>query len=1080
MTGYDVDQRVESLMKTFGTDPIKGLTTAQVEKNRQEYGENRLTPPEKDSIWKQWLNTFKDPTIIILCVCAAIAILVGIIEGNIPWDGVAILVAVSLATAGSTWSEYKADKAFELLKKDTDSIPVKVTRNGQFRTIANNDLVVGDLIHIEGGDKIPADAVLVNSVDLKIDQSLWNGETESAHKGPGDPELIGGTYAVTGNGLALVTAVGDNSKLGILASSLGTSYICPNEEHKKRYRSERICEVPGCGKELEETGKVYKCPNPEHPRVYPQHGVCEVPGCGEELEKLEGTPLQKRLAGLADLISVWGTIAAVLIFIALITSKVIALVAHRVPIGESDPLHGVEGWWSALQSPHVWPLIVFAVLGALGLKVLSIENKKLWMTLWTICVAGVGFVAWESGGHVAVTTVLRFFMVAVTIIVVAVPEGLPMAIFIALGLGMRKIREDNNLVRKMVAAETIGSATVICTDKTGTLTQNQMAVTDVFFRGKHIKNQEVFSLKGTPGFDLLSIACAANSTAEVEHQNGQVRFIGNRTEGALLVWLEKQGVNYQEIRSRMPVHSRVCFNADRKMMTSMTGNNTCSKCGACPLEDVGVDVSSIFTQSDGCRMSFTKGAPEKVLPLCTHVYVDENTRTPIVERIKEIESTVKGMAEQAIRPLAICYRIYGREEAPSGEHAALESEKNMTLLAIVGMTDPVRDDVPEAIRACGQAGIDVKIFTGDHPLTAHAVAERIGMLQKDDIELTGDEFAAKSNEEIKKILPRLRIISRAEPVRDKERLVRLLQEQEGQVVAVTGDGTNDAPALKRADVGISMGLKGTEVAKEASDIVLTDDNFGSIVRAVHWGRTLYENLQKFLQFQLTINLSALGIALISPIMATLFPHSGFTIQPLTVLQYLWINLIMDTLAAIAFGLEPPRPEAMLQPPKNPKDPFLTKTMLSNILVLGSYFIVLILAIQSTDILGLERFRPGIGASEEQIAHFKLIRDSVVFNCYIWFSIFHMINARSVMEGKSAFANITRSRSFFVIMGFVIIMQIALVQFGGEALNTTPLPLTVWFRIILLGATTVIVGEILRLVQRVKAGSYGTPVTMKVV
>lgn len=1060
----NVYQKAEEFLQKFGTDPVKGLSSEQVRANREKYGANRLTPPEKDPLWKQWLEKFTDPTIIILCVCAAIAILVGIIEGNVPWDGVAILVAVSLATAGGTWSEYKADKAFELLKKDSDNIPVKVTRNGQFHTITNNELVVGDLIHIEGGDRIPGDAILVQSVDLMLDQSLWNGETEAAHKGAGDPDLISGTYAEIGSGLAVVTAVGDQSKLGILASALCKGYVCPNPKHGKRYKAEGKCEVPGCVQELYEADKVFKCPNEDHPRAYAIPGNCEVPGCGEELEILEGTPLQKRLAGLAAQISVWGTVAAVLIFVALVASKVIALVTHRVPPGAVDPLAGVEGWWPALQTPHVWPLVVFAVLGALGLMVLSLENKKLWMSLWTVCVAGVGAAAWATGGQTAVIAILKFFMVAVTIIVVAVPEGLPMAIFIALGLGMRKIREDNNLVRKMVAAETIGSATVICTDKTGTLTKNQMAVAEVFFRGKHVRGQELFSLNAAPGFDLLSIGCAVNSTAEVEHLDGQVRFVkSNPTEGALLVWLEKQGVNYQELRSRMPIHSRVNFTPDRKMMTSMTGNDFCSACGVCPLENVGVDVSTIVTQRDGCRMVFTKGAPEKVLPLCTQVYMDESTWKPITQCRKEIDQTVKAMAEQAIRPLAICYRAHRRGEAPSGEGAARSAEKDLTLLAIVGMSDPVRDDVPEAVRACGAAGIEVKMITGDHPLTARAMATRIGMLREGDVELTGEQFSAKTEQEKRGLLARLRIVSRAIPDTKKE-LIALLQEQ-GHVVAMTGDGTNDAPALKKADVGIAMGLKGTEVAKQASDIVLTDDNFGSIVRAVHWGRTLYENLQKFLQFQLSINLSALGIALVSPIVATLFPNAGFQIQPLTVLQYLWINLIMDTLAAIAFGLEPPRPEAMLQPPKNPKEPFLTKVMLSNVLVLGTYFIGLILLVQATDILGLSKFK-GIVSDER----FGLMSSSVVFNCYIWFSIFHMFNARSVMAGKSAFANIGRSRSFFVIMGFVIVMQIALVQLGGAALNTAPLPLAVWFRVILLGASTVVAGELLRYVQRKMAKS----------
>lgn len=996
----------------------RGLSAAEVVEQRKKFGPNVLTPPEKDPLWKQWLEKFEDPTIIILLVCAGIAFAVGLLEQNIPWDAVAILVAVGLATAGGTWSEYKADKAFELLKQDSDKIQVKVTREGQFHTISTTDLVVGDIIHLESGDKIPADAKVLHSVDLMVDEALMTGESDAVHRRP-DDKLIGGTHIMTGNGIAEVIAVGDKTEMGNLASALGKGFICPNTEHRKVYREEGKCEVPGCGQELE--------------------------------EKEEGeTPLQKRLGGLAAQISTWGTIAAVLIFIALVGSQIVALLRDAG-----------TGWdWASigpqLMSTQIWPLWVFAIIGALGLKVLSLESKKFWMTIWAITVAAVGFIAWRAGAQESVKSILKFFMVAVTIIVVAVPEGLPMAIFIALGLGMRKIRADNNLVRKMMAAETIGSATVICTDKTGTLTKNQMAVEEIYFRGKTHKGPDILKLKGTPGFDLLTLGCAVNSTANVEHLSGQVKFIGNPTEGALLVWMGKMGLDYQELRDSMPVHSRVCFTADRKMMTSITGNDACANCSSCPLEDIGVEMSSAFVQKDGCRTIFTKGAPERVLPLCKSVYMDEKTMRPIDESRAAIEQVVKEMAQKSIRPLAICTKVHRRGEAPKGDNAARDAEKDLVLLAIVGMTDPVREDVPAAIQNCGKAGIEVKMITGDHPLTAHAIADKIGMLKPGDIELTGDEFAQKTDAEIKGFASRLRVISRAKPVESKARLVGILQEI-GEVVAVTGDGTNDAPALEKADVGISMGIKGTDVAKEASDIILTDDNFGSIVRAVHWGRTLYENLQKFLQFQLSINLSALGIALVSPIVGTLFPNSGFQIQPLTVLQYLWINLIMDTLAAIAFGLEPPRPEAMSQPPKNTKEPFLTKVMLSNIIVLGIYFIGLILFVQATDILGLSQYKGE--------ANYDLMRKSLVFNCYIWFAIFHMFNARSIMAGKSAFANITRSRSFFLIMGFVIVMQLALVEFGGKALETAPLPFWVWVKVVALGASTVVVGEILRHVQR---------------
>lgn len=1019
MAARHVYREAEEYLKLFGTDPVHGLSPQQVADNKLKYGSNQLTPPEKEPLWKQYIEKFEDPTIIILCVCAAIAIAVGVFRGEIPWDGVAIFVAIGLATAGATWSEYKADKAFELLKRDSDDIPVKVIRDGQFHTISSNDLVAGDLMKIEDGDKIPADAVLLDCVDLCVDESLMTGESLPVHKGTGDTKLISGTHVVCGTGHAVVRAVGDSTELGNLASALGKPFVCPNEEHKKVYRHSGTCEVEGCGQELE--------------------------------ERKEGqTPLQKRLAGLAAQISVWGTFGAVFIFISLIGSAVFALLRDN---------HVSTFAESLTYIPKFWPYLVFAVLGVFGLKLMSIESRKaFWMSLWGVCVLAAAVAAWFFDAAAALSQVLHYFMVAVTIIVVAVPEGLPLAIFIALGLGMRKIREDNNLVRKMVATETIGSATVICTDKTGTLTKNQMAVGEVFFRGKSFKGSDVIKVKDQPGFDLLGMGCAVNSTAEIEHLDSQVRFVGNHTEGALLYWIKQQGLNYQDIRSRMIVRGRVCFTAEQKLMTTMTGHDVCTGCASCPLDNVGADVSSISAERDGCRMIFTKGAPEKVLPLCTHVYLGENEIKPLSERKQEIEMAIDAMAQQAIRPLAICYKVHRRNEIDEDEPVGKHAEGGLTLLAVVGLTDPVREDAAEAVRVCGQAGIEVKMVTGDYAPTAQAIARQIGMLKQDDVTLTGEEFEAKSDDEVLQLLPALRIISRARPF-DKERLVSLLQRQ-GHVVAMTGDGTNDAPALKKADVGISMGLKGTDVAKEASDIVLTDDNFGSIVRAVHWGRTLYENLQKFLQFQLTVNLSALGIAFISPIVATLFPNAGFQVQPLTVLQYLWINLIMDTLAAIAFGLEPPRPEAMYQKPRDTKEPFLTRTMMTNIIVLGTYFIGLLLLLQATDLLGVRKYQSLLAPGQ-----YELLTASIVFNSYVWFQIFHMFNARSVLAGRSAFANITKSRSFFYIMGFVIVLQFMLIQFGGFALHTTPLPLEMWIKIILLGASAVVAGEILRFIQR---------------
>ncbi len=947
---------------------LNGLSDTEVLNSRHLNGSNELTPPPRVSILMQWLEKFKDPTIIILCVCAGIAIVLGLLNGELPWDGVAIFVAVAIATLGGTWSEYKADKAFEMLKKDSDKVPVKVRREGSFRTILSTEVVVGDIVLLESGDRVPADGRILQSIDACFDESLMTGESEAVRRKEDEAKascVTGGTYLVSGSATVCIEKVGDNSELGVLASSLGRPWTCPHSEHKKHYRSGGKCEV-----------------------------------CGAELEEMEEppTPLQKRLAGLADSISVWGTIAAVLIFVALVGCQAFSMVRNSsLPLGQ------------ALLSASVWPLIIFAGIGIAGLKILSIEKKAKWVVGWLLMiVVAIGF-AWYSGADAlaSVKAVLQFFMVAVTIIVVAVPEGLPLAIVIALGLGMRKIREDNNLVRKMVATETIGSATVICSDKTGTLTLNKMSVQSIEFE-RNVGSESPEKL-----FALIG---SVNSTAELERTATGERFAGNPTECAVLSALKTRGVDYNELRGKYKVVDRINFSADLKMMATLV------------CDDKGL-------------LLLVKGAPERVFEKCDSVSQD-------------MRSVVSSQAGRAVRSLAFAYK-----RVPEGTVRIADGiDSGLRLVAVVGLADPIREDVPAAVMLCGKAGIDVKMVTGDHPLTAHAIAEKIGMIKAGDIEMTGDEFAAESDEGLMDKLSALRVISRAKPT-TKVRLVQLLQ-RKGEVVAMTGDGTNDAPALRSADVGISMGLRGTDVAKQASDIVLTDDNFGSIVKAVHWGRTLYENLQKFVQFQLTVNLSALGIAFVSPVMATLFPDAGFRIQPLTVLQYLWINLIMDTLAAIAFGLEPPRKETLMMPPKRSDEPFLTKTMLSNICVLGLYFIVLILAVEAFDLLGLERY-----AATTSAENLDFMKSSVVFNCYVWFQIFHMFNARSVHLGASAFANISKSRSFFMIMGIVAVAQFAMIQFGGAVLNTTALPIMVWLKIIALGCTAVAVGEILRAIQR---------------
>jgi Ca2+-transporting ATPase len=984
---------VEPVLEELGTDPEHGLTSEQVCRNRERYGSNELSPPEKDPLWKQFLEGFKDPTIIILCICAVLAIGIGVYRDEIPFDGVAILIAVLIATGVGFWSEYKADQAFELLKKDVQDVPVKVTRNGDFHTISIHELVMGDIIHLEGGDKVPADCKLIESVDLIVDESLMTGESVPVNKGREDVNLIGGTVVTVGSGRAVVTAIGDKMEMGAILKALG---------------------------EKEE----------------------------------EETPLQQKLGVLANQISAAGTAAAVLIFLSLFAAGIFT--------GTFGEMEGT------IRFPLMYTILGLAVLGGLLMIVKSQRLRRVitfavpGLITALLVAADVFFTRGPEAGFtlLSLQLILDYFVVAVTIIVVAVPEGLPMAVVISLALSMRKIRQDNNLVRKMVATETVGSANVICSDKTGTLTENQMAVAALYLHGQLIEGETVYTLQSHPAFDILAFGAAVNSTAHLEHEDGRVKFVGNTTEATLLAWLERQGVDYRHLRRQSPVYDRVCFTSERKMMTTHSARDAdaCAACSFCRLQCLGHQVMETRTTREGCHLILTKGAPERVLPLCDTIELGVNQIVSLDgDNGTSVRKQVEAMTDRAMRVLALAYRPRPNETADSATGAVRpetgtdDLERGLTLLALVGISDPVREDVPQAVQTCKDAGINVVMVTGDHVKTAAVIAEKIGLLEDDSIILEGEQFGRMSDKEILEILPRLRVLARSRPL-EKERLVELFQARGGQVVAVTGDGTNDAPALKKADVGISMGLKGTDVAKEASDIVLTDDNFGSIVRAVHWGRTLYENVQKFLQFQLTINVSALAIAFLSPLLNLIFPRLNFEPMPLTVLQLLWVNLIMDTLAALALGLEPPRPDIMKEPPKRRDESFVTRAMFQNVLVMGSYFTIVLLLLQATNFLGANLTRAGEFAS-------------VLFTTYVFFQVFNEFNARSVKPERSALTGVLKSRSFLTIVAIIIVVQIALTQFGGLVFNTAPLSLVMWIKIILLTSTALILGELYRFARR---------------
>ncbi|MCX7700130.1 MAG: cation-translocating P-type ATPase, partial [Gemmataceae bacterium] len=636
----------------------------------------------------------------------------------------------------------------------------------------------------------------------------------------------------------------------------------------------------------------------------------------------------------------------------------------------------------------------------------------------------------------------------VIIIVVAVPEGLPMSVTVSLALAMRKMTRANSLVRQLVACETIGSATVICSDKTGTLTQNKMRVDRAWWDGQlferdgtnwvRLNSTDSWPriLNGHSPADWIALNCAVNSTAHLEDRGGgKMVPVGNSTEGALLQWLYENGVIYHQLRLQFPPVFQIHFSSERKCMTTVV--------------------------QYGSRMiSLVKGAPETIVGM-SHSYVDaDGTIRPwTAEMRQKLEAALKHVADQAMRTLAFAFQVL-REDMPTSadgvENCREELESGYVFAGFVAIRDPLRDDVKDAVRQCRLAGIEVKMITGDNVHTARAIAQEIGLLDSpDSLILTHDEFDQMSDEQLAEVMPRLRVLARARPM-DKLRIVRILQAQD-HVVAMTGDGTNDAPALKQADVGLSMGIAGTEVAKEASKIVLLDDAFSTIVKAVHWGRSLYENIQRFIQFQLTINVSALTIAFLGPFLGVR--------PPFTVLQLLWINVIMDTFAAIALCSEPPRAGLMRMPPKRKNESIVTKSMLSTIFSTAAFFVVVMLVL----LWGMKHhqwFRDVQPESAgEEFAPLTYGQTTIFFTVYVLFQMWNQINCRSLTADQSGLHRLFHNRAFLMIASLTLIGQILIVTFTYDIFRVRPLGIVPWLVIFAATSSVLVFAEAARLVRR---------------
>lgn len=882
--------------------PLTGLTDAEVVESRRLHGDNVLTPPAKEPLWRKFLAKLTDPLIIILLVAAALSIGIAFYEyfglghdATAFLEPIGILLAVVLATGLAFIFETKADREFDILNKVNDDEPVRVIRNGQSQQIPKRDVVAGDVVMIGTGDEIPADGTLIDAVALMVDESSLTGEPACAKTTDSrdfDPEatfpsnrVMRGTKVMEGHGVFRAEAVGDRT----------------------------------------ENGKVFQA---------------------AQIDNSIKTPLDEQLERLGSLITKLGYAVAALV-----------------------------------------------VVGRLGIY---FSNEPFeWISF--------------------ITYLLQTVMLAVTLLVVSVPEGLPMAVTLSLAYSMRRMLKTNNLVRKLHACETMGATTVICTDKTGTLTQNRMRVASMqFYPVEGFTQQQCDA--------LVREGMAVNSTASLDlSRKDDPQPIGNPTEGALLLWLHDNGCDYLELKRRAERVAELPFSTERKYMATAV----------------------VSAAEAGRRILYVKGAPEILLTMCD---------MPQQQR-ESIRATLAEYQNQAMRTLAFAFRPLADGEqgiTPEGISGRL------AMLGIAAISDPVREEVPAAVTECRNAGIEVKIVTGDTTATAREIGRRIG-LWTDDTDtdrniITGPEFEALDERQLADRVMDLKIIARARPM-DKKRLVEALQAH-NQVVAVTGDGTNDAPALKAANVGLSMG-DGTSVAKEASDITIIDNSFGSIARAVMWGRSLYLNIQRFILFQLTVNVAAC--------LTVLFGAFTGTESPLTVTQMLWVNLILDTFAAMALASLPPSPQVMNAKPRDRSAFIITSHMKRRIISTGGLFFLLMMVLlylfRHADVESLLQPWHLDFSSPGHISPYEL---SLFFTLFVMLQFWNLFNARAFGTGRSAF-HIAHCDGFVFIALLILVGQYLIVTFGGTMFSVVPLKAADWGIVIAATSAVLWVGELRRLI-----------------
>uniref|UniRef100_A0A8C6E0X1 Calcium-transporting ATPase n=1 Tax=Moschus moschiferus TaxID=68415 RepID=A0A8C6E0X1_MOSMO len=1028
----------DAICRRLKTSPVEGLpgTAPDLEKRKQIFGQNFI-PPKKPKTFLQLVwEALQDVTLIILEIAAIISLGLSFYhppgennevcataqggaedegEAEAGWiEGAAILlsvICVVLVTAFNDWSKEKQFRGLQSRIEQEQKFTV--VRAGQVVQIPVAEIVVGDIAQVKYGDLLPADGLFIQGNDLKIDESSLTGESDQVRKSVDkDPMLLSGTHVMEGSGRMVVTAVGVNSQTGIIFTLLGAGGEEEEKKDKKGVKKGDGLQLPAADGAA--GSNAADSANTSLVNGKMQDGNADASQSKAKQQDgaaaMEMQPLKSAEGGDADdkkKANMHKKEKSVL------QGKLTKL---AVQIGKAGLV---------MSAITVIILVLYFTVDTF------VVNKKPWLPECT---------------PVYVQYFVKFFIIGVTVLVVAVPEGLPLAVTISLAYSVKKMMKDNNLVRHLDACETMGNATAICSDKTGTLTTNRMTVVQAYVGDAHYKEIPEPSSINAKTMELLVHAIAINSayTTKIlppEKEGALPRQVGNKTECGLLGFVLDLKQDYEPVRAQMPeekLYKVYTFNSVRKSM------------------------STVIKLPDESFRMYSKGASEIVLKKCCKIL--NGAGEPRVFRPRDrdemVKKVIEPMACDGLRTICVAYRDFPSSPEPDWDNEN-DILNELTCICVVGIEDPVRPEVPEAIRKCQRAGITVRMVTGDNINTARAIAIKCGIIHpgEDFLCLEGKEFNRRirnekgeiEQERIDKIWPKLRVLARSSPT-DKHTLVKGIIDsthtEQRQVVAVTGDGTNDGPALKKADVGFAMGIAGTDVAKEASDIILTDDNFSSIVKAVMWGRNVYDSISKFLQFQLTVNVVAVIVA---------FTGACITQDsPLKAVQMLWVNLIMDTFASLALATEPPTETLLLRKPYGRNKPLISRTMMKNILGHAVYQLTLIFTLL---FVGEKMFQIDSGRNaplhSPPSEHY-----TIIFNTFVMMQLFNEINARKIHGERNVFDGIFRNPIFCTIVLGTFAIQIVIVQFGGKPFSCSPLQLDQWMWCIFIGLGELVWGQVI--------------------